>query len=150
MSRFTRKKTVPAVLTLVLLFAVKGVASAPVLPNPVLYFLGSEVIEKDGKQFVRYNYDVFNKDQYPSELFAAAPNLAPCGSNTKSARTWVDIYEQNGKRLNGFCNLGKPADLHGIWFTLEISAIPPSWIYIEMNDRATNTKYKSNLAETTF
>jgi len=27
--------------------------------------------------------------------------------------------------------------------------VPPSWVYIELNDRQTNTKYKSNLAETT-
>ena len=26
--------------------------------------------------------------------------------------------------------------------------VPPSYIYIEMNDRQTNTKYKSNLADT--
>jgi len=150
MKRLARKNSVLAVVTFVLLFAIQHVASAPVLPNPVLYFLGSDVIEKDGKQFVRYNYDVFNKDQYPNELFAAAPNLPPCGANTKSARTWIDLYDQNGKRLNGFCSLGNSSDLHGIWFSLDISVIPPSWIYIEMNDRATNTKYKSNLAETTF
>jgi hypothetical protein len=28
--------------------------------------------------------------------------------------------------------------------------VPPSWVYIEMKDRKTNTKYKSNLAETTM
>jgi len=28
--------------------------------------------------------------------------------------------------------------------------VPPSWVYIEMTDRKTNTKYKSNLAETTM
>jgi len=26
--------------------------------------------------------------------------------------------------------------------------VPPSYVYIEMNDRQTNTKYKSNLADT--
>jgi len=42
------------------------------------------------------------------------------------------------------------ADLNGIWFGLETDIIPPSYIYIELNDRKTNTKYKSNLAETTL
>ncbi len=79
-----------------------------------------------------------------------SPALPPCGANTKAARTWVDLYDQSGKRLNGFCALGKPADLNGIWFALETGAVPPSWVYIEMNDRKTNTKYKSNLADTTL
>jgi hypothetical protein len=74
----------------------------------------------------------------------------PCGQNQNSARTWVDIYDQSGKRLYGFCALGRPDDMNGLWFALETNVIPPSWIYIEMNDRQTNTKYKSNLAETTL
>jgi hypothetical protein len=82
-------------------------------------------------------------------LFAAAPALPPCGTNTKSSRTWVDIYDQRGKRLYGFCALSKPSDLNKIYFTMEAEIVPPSWIYIEMTDRQTNTKYKSNLAETT-
>ena len=90
-----------------------------------------------------------NKDAYPADLFAPAPALPPCGMNRKSSRTWVDIFDQRGKRLYGFCALGKPADLNGIWFAMEADVIPPSWIYIEMNDRQTNTKYKSNLADTT-
>jgi len=139
-----------AAISLVLVFAIPSSASAPMLPNPVLYFLGQEYFQNSGKQFVRYRFDVLNKDQYPDELFAASPALPPCGSNTKAARTWVDIYDQGGKRLNGFCALGKAADLNGIWFALEEGVIPPSWVYIEMNDRKTNTKYKSNLADTTL
>ena len=146
---FTRR-TLPAVVTLVLVLAVQNVASAPVLPNPVLYFLGAEYVTINGKQFTRYHYDVLNKDQYPDNMFAASPNLPPCGANTKAARTWVDIYDQAGKRLNGFCALGKSADLASIWFALETDMIPPSYVYIELNDRQTSTKYKSNLADTTL
>ena len=76
--------------------------------------------------------------------------MPPCGTNTKSARTWVDIYDQSGKRLYGFCALTKNDDLGKLWFALERNALPPSWIYIELNDRKTNTKYKSNLADTTL
>lgn len=125
-------------------------SAAPPLPNPVLLFMGQEHVVVNGKNMIRYTYDVFNKDEYPAELFAAAPRLPPCGSNTKAARTWVDIYDQNGKRLNGFCALGTPADLGKIYFALEESIIPPSYVYIELNDRQTNTKYKSNLADTTL
>jgi len=82
-------------------------------------------------------------------MFAPAPTLPPCGANTKSSRTWVDIFDQRGKRLNGFCALGSSEHLNSIWFALPEGELPPSWIYIELNDRQTATKYKSNLAETT-
>ena len=120
-----------------------------VLPNPVLYLTGVEHYQTGGKDYVRYRFSVENSSEYPAEMFAAAPSLPPCGQNTKSSRTWVDIYDQSGKRLYGFCAFSKPADLNSIWFALEETAIPPSYVYIELNDRATNTKYKSNLAETT-
>jgi hypothetical protein len=119
-----------------------------VLPNPVLVFIGPEYFETGGKSFTRYKYAVYNFEAYPKELFAAAPNLPPCGTNTNSSRTWVDLYDQRGKRLYGFCALKSPADLDGIWFALESDVLPPSWIYIELNDRQTGTKYKSGLAET--
>ena len=124
-----------------------SLAASP-LPNPILIFIGPEFYPANGKLWTRYRYSVFNLMQYPNELFAAAPDLPPCGTNTKASRTWVDIYEQNGKRLHGFCALGSSDKLGQLWFALERDVLPPSWIYIEMNDRKTNTKYKSNLAET--
>jgi hypothetical protein len=137
------------VLLLVLL-ATGGVAAAPPLPNPVLYLTGTEAYQTGGKQWIRYKYDVLNKTDYPAAMFAAAPALPPCGANTKASRTWVDFFDSRGKRLYGFCALGKPEDLGSIWFALEESVVPPSYVYIEMIDRQTNTKYKSNLADTTF
>ncbi|PYS69890.1 MAG: hypothetical protein DMF69_15455 [Acidobacteria bacterium] len=62
----------------------------------------------------------------------------------------MDIFTDNGKRLNGFCALGNTKSLNRLWFALDSTEVPPSWIYIEMTDRQTNTKYKSNLAETTL
>jgi hypothetical protein len=149
MKIFTRR-TLLAVVTLVLVLSAQSVASAPVLPNPILYFLGPEYVTISGKAWIRYRYDVANKNLYPDDMFAKSPSLPPCGSNTQAARTWVDLYNQAGKRLNGFCALQKSADLNGIWFALEEGVIPPSYIYIELNDRKTATKYKSNLADTTL
>jgi hypothetical protein len=149
MNTLTRR-TLLCGVTLILVLAARGVASAPAPPNPMLYFLGVEYVTISGKQTVRYNYDVANKDAYPDDLFAASPNLPPCGTNIKAARTWVDIYDQSGKRLNGFCALGKASDLGKIWFGLDTDVVPPSYVYIELNDRQTNTKYKSNLADTTL
>ena len=149
MKIFTRR-TLLTVVSFILVLTTQGVASAPVLPNPILYFLGPEYVEISGKQMIRYRYDVENKNAYPDEHFAQSPDLPPCGQNTKAARTWVDLYDSTGKRLQGFCALGKSADLSKIWFALEVDKVPPSYIYIEMNDRKTNTKYKSNLADTTL
>ncbi len=126
------------------------IAQPVVLPNPVLIFVGAEYFETGGKSFVRYKYEVFNESAYPAAMFAPAPSLPPCGTNTRSARTWVDIFDQRGKRLYGFCALGSNRDLNKLWFALPVDEIPPSWVYIEMNDRQTEKKYKSNLAETTL
>src|SRR5687768_2809993 len=145
MKNFARKSLLRAVVLAAVLIT-QSSSAAPPLPNPILFITSQEFVTISGKQFVRYNYDVFNKDAYPAEMFAAAPELPACGTNTKSSRTWVDFYDQRGKKLNGFCALGKPSDLGKIWVSFEVDAIPPSWIYIEMTDRRTNTKYKSNLA----
>ncbi|HEY6659710.1 MAG TPA: hypothetical protein VI031_01165 [Pyrinomonadaceae bacterium] len=150
MKNFIRYNCASATVAFALVVAMQTAVAAPDFPNPMLYFLGQDVFTTGGKEFIRYSYDVANKELYPDELFAASPNLPPCGSNTKAARTWVDIYDQNGKRLNGFCALGKSADLSKIWFALETSQLPPSWVYIELTDRQTGKKYKSNLAETTL
>jgi hypothetical protein len=122
----------------------------PPLPKPVLIFMGPEFYETGGKKWIRYKYSVENSSEYPNELFAAAPELPPCGKNAKAARTWVDVYDQRGTRLYGFCALANHDGLGQLWFALEEDTLPPSWVYIEMTDRKTNTKYKSNLAETTL
>ena len=127
-------------------FAVTPARAVP--PNPILYLIGLEYYAVNGQNFVRYRYDVFNKDQYPAELFAAAPGLPPCGTNTNSSRSWVDFFDSRGRRLYGFCALGNPNNLGQIWFALPEGQVPPSYIYIEINDRQTNTKYRSNLADT--
>jgi hypothetical protein len=73
--------------------------ATPVPPNPILYLTSQEFFSAGGKNFIRYRYDVLNKADYPAELFAAAPALPPCGTNTNASRTWVDFYTQNGTRL---------------------------------------------------
>ena len=120
----------------------------PPIPNPVLYMTSTEYYTANGKNWIRYSFDVLNKDEYPAAMFAAAPALPACGLNKNSSRSWVDFFDSTGKRLYGFCALGKPGDLDGIWFSVEEGQLPPSYVYIEINDRQTNTKYKSNLADT--
>jgi hypothetical protein len=119
-------------------------------PKPILYMIGSEPFTSGGKNYIRLYYDVFNKADYPADMFAAAPALPPCGLNHNSSRTWVDFFDAAGHRIYGFCALSKPDDLGKIWIAYEEGIIPPSYVYIELNDRQTNTKYKSNLADTTL
>lgn len=137
------------VLCLGLMFvAPRATAAQKTLPNPVLVFQGAEPYTASGVAHTRYNYFVFNSDVYPDALFAAAPSLPPCGANTNASRTWVDLFDSTGRRLYGFCALGRASDLNTIWFALPADQIPPSYIYIEILDRQTNTKYRSNLADT--
>ncbi len=151
--RLTRKILMLAATLLLAAMASSSSSRAvapPVLPNPVLYSTAApEHFTTGGNNFIRYTYNVDNFAAYPDEMFAPAPTLPPCGANTRSSRTWVDIFDQRGKRLQGFCALGKASNLNGIWFALAADEVPPSWVYIELTDRQTNTKYKSNLADTT-
>ena len=149
------KKVVVAMVACLLLAVAASVNAQPTnptpanpLPNPVLYLTGIEYYTANGRDFTRYKYAVDNSTAYPDTLFAASPTLPPCGTNTNSSRSWVDIFDSRGKRLYGFCAFRSAADLNKIWFALETGVVPPSYIYIEINDRATNTKYKSNLADT--
>jgi hypothetical protein len=139
-----------AIVVLTVSGSASSITAPAITPNPVLVFMGQELFTTGNKQFIRYNYFVDNFASFPKELFAAAPRLPPCGTNTKASRTWVDFFDSTGKRLNGFCALAKPEDLNKIWFALEQGVIPPSYVYIELNDRQTDTKYKSNLADTTL
>lgn len=121
------------------------------IPNPILYMTQSEYVTVNGQfDVVRYRYDVLNKEAFPASLFAAAPSLPPCGANTNASRTWVDLFDQSGKRLNGFCALSSSEQLSSIWFALPANVVPPSYIFVVFTDRQTNAKYKSNLAETTL
>lgn len=147
----TKRITPARVLALALLATVSGPGAAQSTPpNPVLYLMNTEYYTVNGTNFVRYRYDVLNKDAYPAEMFAAAPTLPPCGQNANAARSWVDFFDMRGARLYGFCALGKPGDLGSLWFALPEDQIPPSYVFIEITDRQTNTKYRSNLADTTL
>jgi len=117
------------------------------LPDPRLEFIGTETYTgSDGNQYIRYRLMVTNWTQYPIELFTPSPNLPPCGLNTSSSRTWVDIEDQNGRRLYGFCAFSKPEHLTRLWFGKRVNEAPPSSVRIIMRDRLCNREYVSNLA----
>jgi len=137
-----------SVLAALIMMTTVSMGAKPAVPNPVLVLTSIEEFSSQGKSWTRYRYEIFNAADYSNDLFAPAPALPPCGNNTRAARTWVTLYDDRGKQLNQFCSLGSKGDLNKIWFSLESGKLPPSWVYVELNDRQTNQKYKSNLAET--
>ncbi|HEX8140813.1 MAG TPA: hypothetical protein VF544_24815 [Pyrinomonadaceae bacterium] len=152
MSFTTRKKASLFLLLLALCMTATQtlMAASADPPNPVAYLMGQDSYEQDGKQWIRYKIGVLNYDAYPNELFAPAPNLPPCGANTNAARTWVEITELSGKRIYGFCALGTHDDLNKLWFAMEAGIVPPSYVYVILNDRQTGKTYKSGPVDTTL
>lgn len=155
MMKFAFGAKASAALALAFLAGAAAAQPAPVppppMPNPVLYMTGTEHYTTGAGSFIRYRYDVANKDSYPAAIFAAAPSLPPCGVNANSARTWIDFYNgRTNQRLYGFCALTGPQQLGSLWFALPEGEVPPSYIYIELIDRQTGRRYRSNLADTTI
>ncbi len=117
------------------------------LPAPVLAYKGTEVYTgSDGNLYDRYRLTVNNRLDYPAEIFLAAPYMPPCGTNTDSSRTWIDVYNgDTGTRIYGFCALSSPADLDNIWFGLPAGSIRPGKAFITLIDRLCNSTSTSNL-----
>jgi len=92
---------------------------------------------------VHFEFNVTNFASFPNELFAQAPDLAPCGANSSASRTWVDIYDGNGNYLYGFCSLSQASDLNLIWLQVPIAQWPAE-VYIKVTDRRCNITYTSN------
>lgn len=139
------QKTRSATLLLWLLFAAGAAAAASEAPKPRVLFTGKEYYETGGVQWTRYTLSVFNRSEFPQELFAASPDLPPCGTNTSSARAWVDIYDDGGKRLIGFCALPSTEKLGMLWFSARKDEAPPKAVRVIIDDRKLNRKYESDL-----
>ena len=105
-------------------------------PNPQIKF---DHIDSDGRVYI----PVTNWSAYDNEMFRQAPDLPPCGANTKSARTWVNIFNAvTNAQIYGFCALGSNADLEINWFK---SYAKGGQVYIILDDRACKKQYKSNI-----
>lgn len=117
------------------------------IPNPILVFDRKETgTDAFANTVDRYFFTVANFAAYPAAMFAARPDLPPCGLNNAASRTWVDFFRSdNNDRIYGFCALGTPSDLNGIWFGIIPSgATPPPAVYIKLMDRETGIEYQSN------
>jgi TonB family protein len=111
--------------------------------EPKLTFVGRKNFAERGYLYTRYFFTVTNLNQFSNEMFAAAPQLPPCGVNTNSSRTWIDVYDQNDKRLNGFCGILSADGLANLYFNLPKNETPPARIYIILVDRQQKKSYRS-------
>ncbi len=120
------------------------------LPQAALTVTGTEdYTTPDGGEFTRYMLSVTNWSVFPNELFETAPDLPPCGGNQSASRTWVNIYEQSGAYVYGFCGLNSSALLKdALWFAVPRGVAPPEYVYITLTDRRCGITYFSTLALT--
>lgn len=119
------------------------------LPKPIVKFLPPpENVTANGVEYIRYNFEVVNRDDYPASLFKVASSaLQPCGLNYNSSRTWLNIYNQNGTPVYGYCALTSPSDMKKLWFSVARSSMQPTGFSIELQDRAcSNFKPRSSIA----
>lgn len=113
------------------------------IPKPVIRYNGWQDNTENGRTLRQYKFEVVNRDSFPDEIFAAAPELEPCGRNANASRTWINIYDGRGRRIYGFCALRSNAELSLISFNLPPDEVPPEKVYIDMVDRQTRTVYAS-------
>jgi hypothetical protein len=99
--------------------------------------------ELTGTGFIRYTLSVANHDKVPDGLFAAAPDLPPCGLNTNASRTYVNIFDSSGSKIYGFCALSSSSALESLRFAVREDAPPPEAVYIELWDRARDAVHRS-------
>jgi len=113
--------------------------------QPILAYRHSEQYSVNAVTWDRYGLTVANRASYPASMFSAAPDLPPCGLNTNSSQSWVDIYDGGTRaRIYGFCGLSSPDQLNDIWFAVPRWTQPPSSVYITITDRRAGVVYTSN------
>jgi len=103
-------------------------------PNPI--------IDIDHKTAEAIFISVTNRSDYSEEMFRQAPDLPPCGLNSRSSRTWIEIYNANNIRIYGHCAVNSIDTLKSLGFSTRMDI--RSGVYIVMNDRSCKRQYKSN------
>ncbi|MDF2773383.1 MAG: hypothetical protein K0S86_2878 [Geminicoccaceae bacterium] len=117
----------------------------PDLPAPQLV-VESGVIDGFGNNM--YDLAVTNYASFPDYLFSPAPDLEPCGLNTNSPRTWVEIFSgDDDTRLFGFCNFSEAVHLNTAWFVVQPGETVPQTVYMTLTDRKCGITYTSNKAD---
>ncbi|WP_452223652.1 hypothetical protein [Lacinutrix chionoecetis] len=125
-------------------FGVPRFFSSSVIPNPILGFTKKETITVRQLKFLKIHLSVQNWDAYTDAFFKASPQLPPCGKNKNASRTWLEIYDDKGKRLYGYCAINTNKRLQDFSFAVPLSKPIPNTCHIVLWDRITNKRYTSN------
>lgn len=113
------------------------------IPNPALVFVSKTDFPMSGAIYTAYKLNVTNWASFPSTLFVPSTVLPLCGS--PSMRTWVNIYNgATNAYLYGFCAFTSPQSLATLQFNVIKNSASPQSLYVTVNDRQTNTIYRSN------
>jgi hypothetical protein len=129
--------------TLVLFFAATMKALSQDLPKPKLGFVRVSEQVNNGVAVKMYEVGVENREKFDNDLFVPSPALPPCGRNPNASRTWVDIFDGEGKRLYGWCALNAAGVLASLKFIIPASQPQPEKLYIQFNDRLTRQTRRS-------
>jgi len=130
-------------LTLVLI-ALSIAAVAQSSPKPKIRLVGVTDTVNNGYAMKMYEIEVTNRDAYSDELFFPSPALPPCGKNANSSRTWINIYNEQGVRLYGWCGINGSGELVSLKFNVPEGQPQPQKIFIDLVDRAEVRVLRSN------
>lgn len=111
-------------------------------PKPVVSFVRWE--PGAFPEVIRAVFSVSNRNEFPDELFAPAPNLPPCGVNPMAWRAWVFFVAADRQRLNGFC--GGPSDpgLRAVSLNGKAGSPAPKGVTLVIVDRQTDRVFQSD------
>src|ERR1043165_9060010 len=96
------------------------------MPKPKLAFVGIEDNTQNGRQYRTYTIEIANRADFSDELFTASPGLQPCGTNSNSSRTWINIYIDGGRRYYGWCAIRSNAELSSLRFNVPADIKQPT------------------------
>lgn len=121
-----------------------AMASAQDMPKPKLRFVSVTDTVNNGYKLKLYEIEVINREDFDNELFMPSPALPPCGKNTKASRTWVNIYNEKGARIYGYCAMNANSELASIKFMVEAGKPQPKKIFVDLVDRFEERIVRSN------
>jgi hypothetical protein len=87
---------------------------------------------------------VTNASGFHDSLFVPSPDLPPCGSNTQSSRTWVEIRDARGPYLYGYCALQSAGELAtGMYLPFALTPRDATAVRIVLTDRRCSSVWSS-------
>jgi hypothetical protein len=124
--------------------ALVGGVSGQDFPKPKLRLVSVSDTVNNGHRLKLYEVEVVNREEFDNELFVPSPALPACGVNRSASRTWVDIFNEKGARIYGFCALKVNGELATLRFSVPADRPQPKKIFIELVDRFEERVVRSN------